>query len=161
MLRVVTVASIKVIDNRMWMQYSFIKWKQDNKQYNVKSFNTYCLPMTIFLILLHTASFREYCSVKVCRWHFPSLGLPVAFSIKRKLRNLQKNVEFIIFEWWKLFCFLLYSTTVVYFILAQDLLLALKKISTCHHENLDLSSWKSQSFIMKFLNCHHENYDCS
>ena len=33
------------------------------------------------------------------------------------------------------------------------------KISTCHHENLDLSSWKSGPSIMKIPTCHYENLD--
>ena len=36
-----------------------------------------------------------------------------------------------------------------------------KKLWTCHHENLDLSSWKSQPFIMKILTIYHENLDRS
>ena len=31
------------------------------------------------------------------------------------------------------------------------------KISACHHENLDLSSYKSRPFIKKILTCYHEN----
>ena len=41
MLCVVTVPSIKTIDNRTWKQYDFIQEEEDNNQYKVRDFNSY------------------------------------------------------------------------------------------------------------------------
>ena len=49
----------------------------------------YWLKMNIIWILLHTNQSQEYFPVYVCGGHFPSLGLAVAFSLARKLRNWQ------------------------------------------------------------------------
>ena len=40
---------------------------------------------------------REYCPVDVCRGHFPSSGLPVTFSVGKKLRNWQNC--WIYYQW--------------------------------------------------------------
>ena len=117
--------------------------------------------MNLFFIKTTPTTFLHRTSTKTKNYAIPWMDRP---------RHVTTNLE-VAHQSWMVRCFphpSRFSQSIEILDLFSQKSQYVTEISSCHHENIDPSSWKSWPFIIKFWPvatkfsiCHQEKLDCS